>query len=627
MSETKRTGLLDQVKQPADLRRLEEGDLPALSAELRDAVIDAVSQTGGHLGAGLGVVELTVALHYVFNTPEDRVVWDVSHQCYPHKILTGRRDRITTLRQGGGLSGFTSRKESEFDPFGAAHSSTAISAALGFAAARDFTGKANQVVAIVGDGAMSGGMAFEALNNAGSEKRRMVIILNDNHMSIAPPAGALSHYLTELRAHMPDEATRDAAIAEKGLPSFSSDPTLFDDLGVPYAGPFDGHDVEEMVRVLKAARDADGPVLLHVITRKGKGYAPAEASADCYHGVSKFNVADGKQAKSAPKAPGFNKVFTQSLMAEARKDERIIAVSPAMPDGSGLTAFAEEFPERHFDVGIAEQHCVTFCAGMAADGLKPFSCIYSTFLQRGYDQVVHDVAIQKLPVRFAIDRAGMVGADGVTHQGSYDIAFMACLPDMVVMAPADEAELVHMVATAAAFDEGPIAFRYPRGEGFGVPMPEEGRPLEIGKGEVLREGTKIAILAYGTRVPDALAAGEKLSAMGLSTTVANARFAKPVDDELIRRLVENHEVLVTVEEASIGGFSAQVMDSLVRQGLDRERARLLPLYLPDYFIDHDKPAAQVAEAGLHAEGILARVLAALGMEGDRLPRAVMAGAE
>ena len=622
---------LNRIDMPADLRRIAEGDLGHVSDELRQAVIEAVSQTGGHLGAGLGVVELTVALHYVFNTPDDKLIWDVSHQCYPHKALTGRRSRLNTLRQGGGLSGFTSRAESEFDPFGAAHSSTAISAATGFAAARDFQGKSSQVVAIVGDGAMSAGMAFEGLNNVGADKRRMVIILNDNHMSIAPPAGALSDYLTHLRTYMPDEATRDLAIAkvaEKGeLPKFVDEPTMFDDFGVPYAGPFDGHDVQEMVHVLRAARDMDGPILIHVITRKGKGYAPAEASADCYHGVSKFNVADGKQVKSVPVAPSFNKVFASALIAEAREDDRIVAVSPAMPDGSGLTAFGAEFPDRHFDVAIAEQHCVTFCAGMAADGMRPFASIYSTFLQRGYDQVVHDVAIQKLPVRFAIDRAGMVGADGVTHQGSYDIAYLCCLPDMVVMAPADEAELVHMVRTATEFDDGPIAFRYPRGEGFGVEMPAHGKALEIGKGVILREGTKVALLAYGTRTHDALAAADRLNAMGLSTTVANGRFAKPVDDDLIRRLAQNHEVLVTVEEGSIGGFSAQVFDSLIRQNLDRARARFRPLYLPDYFIDHDKPDRQIAEAGLDADGIVAHTLKALGMDDRAIVAAAGVGAE
>jgi len=472
----------------------------------------------------------------------------------------------------------------------------------------------NQVVAIVGDGAMSAGMAFEGLNNVGSEKRRMVIILNDNHMSIAPPAGALSHYLTELRGFMPDEATRDKGIADEGLPSFVDQPTMFDDLGVPYAGPFDGHDVDEMVRVLTAARDHDGPILLHVITRKGKGYAPAEASADCYHGVSKFNIADGKQAKAAPAAPNYAKVFADALISEAQRDERIVAVSPAMPDGSGLTKFGEMFPERHFDVAIAEQHCVTFCAGMAAEGMRPFAAIYSTFLQRGYDQVIHDVAIQKLPVRFAIDRAGMVGADGVTHQGAYDVAFLGCVPGMTIMAAGNEAELVDMVATSAAFDEGPIALRYPRGEGAGVEMPEQGRLLEIGKGVVLREGSKIAILSYGARRADALAAADKLAAMGLSATVADARFAKPIDDELVKQLATNHELLVSVEEGSIGGFSTLVYDSLARQGLDTGHARFVPVFMPDIFIDHDKPAVQVTAAGLDAAGIVARVLGALGIE-------------
>ena len=610
----KQTNFLSRIDMPADLRRMAHEDLTHVSDEVRQAVIEAVSQTGGHLGAGLGVVELTVALHYVFNTPDDKLIWDVSHQCYPHKALTGRKSRLNTLRTGGGLSGFTSRAESEFDPFGAAHSSTAISAALGFAAGRDFMKRDNQVVAIVGDGAMSAGMAFEGLNNVGSEKRRMVIILNDNHMSIAPPAGALSHYLTELRGFMPDEATRDKGIADEGLPSFVDQPTMFDDLGVPYAGPFDGHDVDEMVRVLTAARDHDGPILLHVITRKGKGYGPAEASADCYHGVSKFNIADGKQAKSAPAAPNYAKVFADALISEAERDERVVAVSPAMPDGSGLTKFGEIFPERHFDVAIAEQHCVTFCAGMAAEGMRPFAAIYSTFLQRGYDQVIHDVAIQKLPVRFAIDRAGMVGADGVTHQGAYDIAFLGCVPGMTIMAAGNEAELVDMVATSAAFDEGPIALRYPRGEGAGVDLPEQGRILPIGKGVVLREGTKVAILSYGARRHDALAAADKLAAMGLSATVADARFAKPIDDDLVKQLATNHELLISVEEGSIGGFSTLVYDSLARQGLDTGHARFVPVFMPDIFIDHDKPAVQVTAAGLDAAGIVARVLSALGID-------------
>ncbi len=610
----KQTNFLSRIDMPADLRRMAQEDLPHVSDEVRQAVIEAVSQTGGHLGAGLGVVELTVALHYVFNTPDDKFIWDVSHQCYPHKALTGRKSRLNTLRTGGGLSGFTSRAESEFDPFGAAHSSTAISAALGFAAGRDFMKRDNQVVAIVGDGAMSAGMAFEGLNNVGSEKRRMVIILNDNHMSIAPPAGALSHYLTELRGFMPDEATRDKGIADEGLPSFVDQPTMFDDLGVPYAGPFDGHDVDEMVRVLTAARDHDGPILLHVITRKGKGYGPAEASADCYHGVSKFNIADGKQAKSTPTAPNYAKVFADALISEAQRDERIVAVSPAMPDGSGLTKFGEMFPDRHFDVAIAEQHCVTFCAGMAAEGMRPFAAIYSTFLQRGYDQVIHDVAIQKLPVRFAIDRAGMVGADGVTHQGAYDVAFLGCIPGMTIMAAGNEAELVDMVATSAAFDEGPIALRYPRGEGAGVDLPEQGRILPIGKGVVLREGTKVAILSYGARRHDALAAADKLAAMGLSATVADARFAKPIDDDLVKQLATNHELLVSVEEGSIGGFSTLVYDSLARQGLDTGHARFVPVFMPDIFIDHDKPPVQVAAAGLDAAGIVVRVLDALGIE-------------
>jgi len=618
---------LNRIDVPADLRQMAQSDLGHVADEVRQAVIEAVSQTGGHLGAGLGVVELTVALHYVFNTPDDKLIWDVSHQCYPHKALTGRKARLNTLRTGGGLSGFTSRTESVFDPFGAAHSSTAISAGLGFAAARDFLGRDNQVVAVVGDGAMSAGMAFEGLNNVGAEKRRMVIILNDNHMSIAPPAGALSDYLTELRSHMPDEATRDAGIAAHGLPRFVDQPTMFDDLGVPYAGPFDGHDVDEMVRVLRAARDHDGPILLHVITRKGKGYAPAEASSDCYHGVSKFNVVDGKQAKVVAAAPSYTSVFANSLIAEAERDDRIVAVSPAMPGGSGLDKFGQAFPDRHFDVAIAEQHCVTFCAGMAAEGMRPFAAIYSTFLQRGYDQVVHDVAIQNLPVRFAIDRAGMVGADGVTHQGAYDIAYLGCIPGFTLMAAGDEAELVDMVATAAAFDEGPLGLRYPRGEGVGVPLPRQGTPLEIGKGVVMTQGSKVAILSYGGRLHDALAAGRKLTALGLSTTVANARFAKPVDDELVRQLAAHHEVLVTVEEGSVGGFSTLVFDSLMRQGIDMAEARVVPVYMPDIFFDHDKPARQVTAAGLDADGIVARTLVALGMDEPRAATAASIGAE
>jgi len=615
MTSRKTANLLDAINSPADLRALKTGDLPALSDELRDEVIAAVSQTGGHLGSGLGVVELTVALHYVFDTPRARLIWDVSHQCYPHKVLTGRRDRITTLRQGGGLSGFTSRKESEHDPFGAAHSSTAMSAALGFAAARDFSGDDNDVIAVVGDGAMTAGMAYEALNNIGSEGRKVIVILNDNHMSIAPPAGALSHYLTELRDHMPDKAARDAALAEGGLPSFAGKETMFDALGVPYAGPFDGHDVEEMIAVLQAAKAMDGPVIIHTITVKGKGYAPAEASADCYHGVATFDVDSGKQNKGTPKGPKYQDVFAKTLIELAKTDAKIVAVSAAMPSGTSVDKFAEVYPDRAFDVGIAEQHAVTFCGAMAAEGYRPFAAIYSTFLQRAYDQVVHDIAIQGLPVRFAIDRAGMVGADGVTHQGSYDVTYLGCLPGFVLMAAADDVELAHMVATAAAIDDRPSAFRFPRGEGSGLELPANPEPLEIGRGRILREGSRVAILSYGTRLDDSLKAAGQLEAAGYSTTVADARFAKPIDDELVGRLARDHELLITVEEGAIGGFSAQVVDSLARQRLE-ESARLRPMYLPDTFIDHDKPAEQIKAAQLSADFIVACVLEALSDSGN-----------
>ncbi|MGF1462332.1 MAG: 1-deoxy-D-xylulose-5-phosphate synthase [Maricaulaceae bacterium] len=604
---------LDGVDWPSDLRALPKSDLREVADALRAQVIDAVSKTGGHLGAGLGVVELTVALHYVFDTPRSTIVWDVSHQCYPHKALTGRKARLETLRQGGGLSGFTSRAESEYDPFGAAHSSTAASAALGFAVARDYAGSDAAVIAVVGDGAASGGMFFEALNNIGVQKSKVIVVLNDNAMSIAPPAGALDQHLQTLRDKMPDTATRHAALERGELVNHTGVTTLFDTLGVPYAGPFDGHDVDEMVRVMELARDTlDGPIILHVRTVKGKGYAPAEASKDCYHGVAKFEVASGKQFKAAPKAPNYAKVFTQTLMQLAERDPLIVAASPAMPDGSGLVKFAEAFPDRHFDVGIAEQHCVTFCAGLAAAGYRPFAAIYSTFLQRGYDQVIHDVAIQNLPVRFAIDRAGMVGADGVTHQGAYDITYLGCVPNMVLMAAANEAELVHMVHTAAAIDDRPSALRYPRGEGAGVAMPEQGQVLAIGKGRVVREGAQAAILSYGARLADALAAAEQLDAMGVSVTVADARFAKPIDAQLVRRLASEHELLVTVEEGAVGGFATLVMESLQRQGLQDKLPRVCPLYLPDLFIDHDKPANQVAQAGLDASGIIAVVLDRLG---------------
>jgi 1-deoxy-D-xylulose-5-phosphate synthase len=601
--------LLDHISSPADLRTLPLSDMPRVSRELREDLLQIVSETGGHLGAGLGVIELTVAIHRVFDTPNAKLIWDVSHQCYPHKILTGRRDRMRSIRQGGGLSGFTSRQESEFDPFGAAHSSTAMSAGLGFATARDLAGGKFDVIAVVGDGAMSGGMAYEALNNIGAQKRKMVVIINDNDMSIAPPAGALSDYLRTLRAKMPSGAHRAEALSKPGLPSFAGEATLFDHLGVRYAGPFDGHDVEEMITVLTKIRDEiDGPVVVHVLTEKGHGYAPAAASKDKYHGVEKFEVATGKQFKSAPKAPVYTNVFAKALISEAVRDPRIVAVSAAMPTGTGLDKFGEIFPNRCFDVGIAEQHAVTFCAGLAAQGFKPFATIYSTFLQRAYDQIVHDVAIQRLPVRFAIDRAGMVGADGVTHQGSYDVAYLGCLPGFVLMAPSDEAELVHMVATAVAIDDRPSALRYPRGEGTGAAIPDIGQALEIGRGRIVSEGSSVAILSYGVRLAAALAAAERLASFGITATVADARFAKPIDDDLVRILAQDHPLLLTLEEGSIGGFSAQVYDSLRRQRLDLVASRVVPMYLPDAFIDHDKPANQMTHAGLDCDGIVERVL-------------------
>ena len=625
-----KTPLLDKVKVPADLRQLDESELEQLAAELRDEVVDAVSVTGGHLGAGLGVVELTVALHYVFDTPADRLIWDVSHQCYPHKVLTGRRDRIRTLRQGGGLSGFTSRKESEYDPFGAAHSSTSISAGLGYAVGRDRAGRRNNVISVIGDGAMSAGMAYEAMNNAGAMNSRLIVVLNDNDMSIAPPVGAMSAYLSQLISSKPYASVRHigkelarkfprsfetaAKRAEEFARGFFTGGTLFEELGFFYVGPIDGHNLDHLLPVLKNVRDTDfdGPVLVHVVTKKGKGYGPAESAADKYHGVAKFDVVTGKQAKPTPKAPAYQNVFAQALIAEAEHDERIVAVTAAMPSGTGLNKFAERFPDRCFDVGIAEQHGVTFCAGMACEGLKPFAAIYSTFLQRAYDQVVHDVAIQSLPVRFAIDRAGMVGADGVTHQGSYDITYLGCLPGFVLMAPADEVELMHMVATAVQIDDRPCAFRYPRGEATGMEMPARGTPLEIGKGRVLREGTKVALLSYGTRLAAALAAAEELAARGLPTTVADARFAKPIDQDLTRRLAREHEVLITVEEGAIGGFAAQVMQFLAREGLLDNGLKFRPMTLPDFFIDHDKPEKQIEAAGLATRDIVATVLQALG---------------
>ncbi len=629
MGNAPHTPLLDRVKTPHDLRRLPERDLSQLADELRAEVIDAVSTTGGHLGAGLGVVELTVALHYVFNTPQDRLIWDVGHQCYPHKVLTGRRDRIRTLRQGGGLSGFTKRSESEYDPFGAAHSSTSISAGLGFAVANELMGRRDHVVSVIGDGAMSAGMAYEAMNNAGARDARLIVILNDNDMSIAPPVGAMSGYLARLTSgeayvtmrealkgfvkHLPRFVERGAARAEEFARGFAMGGTLFEELGFYYVGPIDGHNMDHLLPVLKNVRDApNGPILVHCVTKKGKGYEPAENSADKYHGVSKFDVITGKQDKGKSNAPAYTKVFGESLVQEARKDDRIVGITAAMPSGTGIDVFEKVFPARTFDVGIAEQHAVTFAAGLAAAGMKPFAAIYSTFLQRGYDQVVHDVAIQKLPVRFPIDRAGLVGADGSTHAGSFDIAYLGCLPGFVIMAAGDEAELRHMVATAAAWDEGPIAFRYPRGEGLGVEMPEEGSPLEIGRGRILREGTTIALLSLGGRLGESLKAAEELEAHGLSTTVADARFAKPVDRDLVRRLAREHEVLVTVEEGSIGGFASQVLHFLAEEGILDSGLKVRPMVLPDVFIDQDKPERMYAEAGLDASGIVRRVFEALG---------------
>jgi 1-deoxy-D-xylulose-5-phosphate synthase len=614
--------LLDQIVVPADLRRFAKGDLPQLAEELRNETIDAVSVTGGHLGAGLGVVELTLALHYVFDTPRDRLLWDVGHQAYPHKILTGRRDRIRTLRQGGGLSGFTKRSESEYDPFGAAHSSTSISAGLGMAVARDLAGGDNRVICVIGDGAMSAGMAYEAMNNAGAMKSPLLVVLNDNDMSIAPPVGALSRYLARLISsrpyqnlrsfgrslaeHLPRRLQAAAGRAEEYARGLVTGGTLFEELGFFYVGPIDGHDFDHLLPVLENLRDnqIDQPVLLHVITEKGHGYPPAAGSADKLHAVSKFDPATGVQAKPKSAAPSYTKVFAQSLIQEAEHDERIVAITGAMPSGTGLDLFEKRFPERMFDVGIAEQHAVTFAAGMATEGFKPFCAIYSTFLQRAYDQVVHDVAIQKLPVRFAIDRAGLVGADGATHAGSFDMAYLGCLPGMVIMAAADEAELVHMVATAAAYDEGPIAFRYPRGDGIGVALPERGEILPIGKGRIVRQGGDAAILSVGTRLQAALAAADHLAARGLSVTVADARFVKPFDRELVRRLARSHRLLVTVEEGSLGGFGSQVLDYLVNADLIRPGLAVRTLTLPDEFLDQDDPQRQYAQAGLNAADIV-----------------------
>ncbi len=600
---------------PDELRRIPRSALPGFCDRLRTDLVSCVAKTGGHLGSGLGVVELTTALHYVFHTPQDKIIWDVSHQCYPHKLLTGRRPGMDRLRKGGGLSGFTCRSESEYDPFGAAHSSTAISAALGFAAGRDLAGSGEAVIAVVGDGAMSGGMAFEGLNNLGAQKRRVIIILNDNDMSIAPPSGALAEHLRELRGMMPAADKRRRAMADGELPSFAAERTMFEAFGIRYAGPFDGHDVDELVALFSSARDyVDGPLLLHILTEKGHGYAPAEAAADCMHGVSAFETSTGKQAKSPPKAPSYTSVFAKALIAEADRDEKIVAVTAAMPSGTGLDKFGKEHPQRTFDAGIAEQHAVTFAAGLACEGFKPFAAIYSTFLQRGFDQVVHDVAIQRLPVRFAIDRAGFVGADGVTHQGSYDIAYLGCLPGFVLMAAADERELFDMVATAAAIDDRPSAFRYPRGEGTGVDLPDRGEPLEVGRGRVVREGGDVAILSYGAVLGEAMAAANALASAGIETTVADARFAKPIDDRLVAQLFRNHALVLTVETGSIGGFSAQVLDSLQRQQIPGLAGRLIPLYMPDRFIEHDSPEAQLVSAGLGAQAIVARISELLGQK-------------
>ena len=625
------TPLLDTVSSPADTRALSIADLRQLADELRAETIDAVSQTGGHLGAGLGVVELTVALHHVYETPKDILIWDVGHQAYPHKILTGRRDRIRTLRQGGGLSGFTKRGESEYDPFGAAHAATSISAALGFCAARDREGRDNKVVAVIGDGSMSAGMAYEAMNNACETTKQLTVILNDNDMSIAPPVGGMSAYMARLVSGggyrsirnlgksvakaFPRPLQEAARKAEEFARGMVTGGTFFEELGFYYVGPIDGHDMDALVHVLHNARNiVDKPVLVHVVTQKGKGYGPAEKAADKYHGVVKFDVVTGQQAKPAQThAPSYTKVFANELIRQAERDPKIVAISAAMPSGTGLDLFGQRFPDRCFDVGIAEQHAVTFAAGLAADGMKPFCAIYSTFLQRGYDQVVHDVAIQKLAVRFAMDRAGLVGADGPTHAGSFDVGFMGALPGMVLMAPSDEAELTRAVATAAAIDDAPSAFRYPRGEGVGVEIPQVAEPFEIGKGRVVREGTTVAILSFGARLSESLRAADMLAARGLSTTVADARFAKPLDIELILRLAREHEALVTVEEGAVGGFGSFVLHALADHGALDRGLKVRVLTLPDIFQDQDKPEVMYAQAGLDADGIVRSCLAALGI--------------
>lgn len=627
MTDARPNRLLDAINSPADLKGRSRAELKQIADEVREEVIDVVSVTGGHLGSGLGVVELTLAIHSVFDMPADKLIFDVGHQCYPHKILTGRRDQMRTLRQPGGLSGFTKRAESQYDPFGAAHASTSISAGHGFAKARDLQGGDNHVVCVIGDGSMSAGMAYEAMNNAGADKSRLIVILNDNDMSIAPPVGAMSNYLSKLVSSRPYRGLRriakkvitpmglesPARRAEEYLRGFAMGGTLFEELGFYYVGPIDGHDLDTLLPVLENVKAMkDGPILIHVVTQKGKGYAPAENSADKYHGVSKFSVITGEQSKPKPKAPNYQKVFGQTLAKLGETDDKICAITAAMPSGTSTDIFAKKFPDRHFDVGIAEQHAVTFAAGLAADGMKPFAAIYSTFLQRGYDQVVHDVAIQKLPVRFAIDRAGLVGADGATHAGSFDIGYLGALPGMVCMAAADEAELARMVVTSAQIDDGPSAFRYPRGEGTGVAVPENPEPLEIGKGRIVREGTTIAILSYGTRLGEAERAAEMLAAQGLSATVADARFAKPLDADLVERLARDHEVLITVEEGATGGFGSFVLEHLARVGALDTGLKIRPMTLPDIFQDQDSPYQMYETAGLNARHIAAKAIEALG---------------
>ncbi|MBY3237968.1 1-deoxy-D-xylulose-5-phosphate synthase [Rhizobium laguerreae] len=629
MTQLPKTPLLDQVIYPADLRKLEDRDLPQLAREVRDEMIDAVSRTGGHLGAGLGVVELTIAIHSVFDTPDDRLIFDVGHQCYPHKILTGRRDRIRTLRQEDGLSGFTRRAESEYDPFGAAHSSTSISAGLGMAIAADLDKSDRRVIAVIGDGAMSAGMAYEALNNAGALDARLIVILNDNDMSIAPPTGAMSAYLArlasgrtymgfrdfgkKLTAYLGKNIDRAITRAVEHARGYVTGGTMFEEMGFYHIGPIDGHSFDHLLPVLRNVRDnGRGPVLIHVVTQKGKGYPPAEAAADKYHGVNKFDVITGAQARVKPNAPSYTSVFAEALVQEATLDDKIVGITAAMPNGTGLDKLAEVFPSRCFDVGIAEQHAVTFAAGLAAEGYKPFAALYSTFLQRAYDQVVHDVAIQGLPVRFPIDRAGFVGADGPTHAGSFDTTFLTTLPGFVVMAAADEAELKHMVRTAVAYDGGPISFRYPRGEGVGVDMPARGEILQIGKGRIVKEGSKVALLSFGTRLADCLLAAEDLDAAGLSTTVADARFAKPLDHDLIRQLARHHEMVITVEEGSIGGFGSHVMQYLSSEGLLDNGLKIRSLVMPDIWMEQAKPEAMNAHAGLDRAGIVSTVFRALG---------------